>query len=102
MQPSQGAGIAAMEHVIEFLDKHDQTGVPYSVASRGVQFLDRSDKVKSTWNISIRMTTWKILYCLMCANFDGYVSEICPNPPKIDIAQESVSYVHGKEVTDVE
>ncbi|PQE29278.1 Monooxygenase FAD-binding protein [Rutstroemia sp. NJR-2017a BBW] len=102
MQASQGAGIAAMEHVIEFLDKHDQRGVLYSVASRGVQFLDRSDKVKSTWNISIKMTTWKILYCLMRANFDGFVSEICPNPPKIDTEQESVSYVHGKEVTDVE
>ncbi|PQE31907.1 hypothetical protein CJF32_00008825 [Rutstroemia sp. NJR-2017a WRK4] len=102
MQASQGAGIAAMEHVIEFLDKHDQTGVLYSVASRGVQFLDRSDKVKSTWNISIKMTTWKILYCLMRANFDGFVSEICPNPPKLDTEQESVSYIHGKEVTDVE
>ncbi|PQE11536.1 Monooxygenase FAD-binding protein [Rutstroemia sp. NJR-2017a BVV2] len=102
MQASQGAGIAAMEHVLEFLDKHDQTGVSYSVASRGVQFLDRSDKVKSTWNISIKMTTWKILYCLMRANFDGFVSEICPNPAKIDKEQESVSYVHGKEVKDVE
>jgi 2-polyprenyl-6-methoxyphenol hydroxylase-like FAD-dependent oxidoreductase len=102
MQASQGAGIATMEHVIEFLDKHDLTGVPYYVSSRGVQFLDQSDKVKSTWNISIKMITWKILYCLLRANFDGLVGEICPTPPKMDKEQESVSYVHGKEVTDVE
>ncbi|KAM0144605.1 hypothetical protein ACHAP3_000635 [Botrytis cinerea] len=101
-QMSLGAGIAAMEHAQSFIDKYDETKTPYSVTSPNVQYLDQNVKVKSTWNISIAMTSWKILYYVMRANFDGLTSDICAQPPKLAEQRGSAVYEHGKEVTEVE
>ncbi|KAF7904513.1 hypothetical protein EAF00_001847 [Botryotinia globosa] len=101
-QMSLGAGIAAMEHAQAFINKYDETKTPYSVTSPNVQYLDQNVKVKSTWNISIAMTSWKILYNVMRANFDGLESDICPQPPKQMEPRGEAIYDHGKEVTEVE
>ncbi|TGO26850.1 hypothetical protein BPAE_0052g00410 [Botrytis paeoniae] len=100
-QMSLGAGIAAMEHAQAFIKKYDETKTSYSVTSPNVQYLDQNVKVKSTWNISIAMTSWKILYNVMRANFDSMKSEICAQPPKL-VGRGSAIYEHGKEVTEVE
>lgn len=99
---SLGAGIAAMENVQSFLEKYDETKTVYSVTSPNVQFLDQNVKIKSTWNISVAMTSWKILYYIMRANFDGLASDICAQPPKLVGHLGSATYEHGKEVTGVE
>ncbi|TGO82463.1 hypothetical protein BPOR_0826g00040 [Botrytis porri] len=101
-QMSLGAGIAAMGHAQAFINKHDETKTPYSVMSPNVQYLDQNVKVKSTWNISIAMTSWKILYNVMRANFDGLTSDICAQPPPKLVGRGSAIYDHGKEVTGVE
>lgn len=99
---SLGAGIAAMEHAQAFINKYDETKTPYSVTSPNVQYFDQNVKVKSTWNISIAMTSWRILYNVMRANFDGLKSDICAQPPKKMEQRGSAIYDHGKEVTEVE
>ncbi|KAI9646539.1 hypothetical protein NHQ30_004532 [Ciborinia camelliae] len=94
--------IAAMEHVQSFIERYDLTKTPYSVTSPNVQFLDQAVKIKSTWNISVAMTSWQILYYLVRANFDDLASDICPQPPKLAGQLGSAIYEHGKEATDVE
>ncbi|CAG8952811.1 hypothetical protein HYFRA_00007524 [Hymenoscyphus fraxineus] len=100
-QISYGAGIAAMEHVQAFLSQHDKSRTDYSVTSPNVQFLDSSNKIKSTWNVSLQMTSWKVLYYMMRANFDGMASDICPEPPKQTALPGFTSYEHSKNVTEV-
>ncbi|KAF7864544.1 hypothetical protein EAF04_006676 [Stromatinia cepivora] len=101
-QMSLGAGIAAMEHVQSFMRKYDETKTPYSVTSPDVQYLDQAVKIKSTWNFSIATTSWKILYYVMRANFDGLASDICAQPYQLAEQRGSATYEHGKEVTEVE
>ncbi|KAF7957880.1 hypothetical protein EAE96_003447 [Botrytis aclada] len=101
-QMSLGAGIAAMEHVQAFIEKYDKTKTPYSVTSPNVQFLDQAVKIKSTWNISVATTSWKILYYIMRAIFDGLTSDICAQARKLAGQRGSAIYEHGKEVTEVE
>ncbi|KAM3080966.1 hypothetical protein ACMFMF_002882 [Clarireedia jacksonii] len=47
------------------------------------------------------MTSWKTLYSIMRANFDGMASNICPNPPNPATGAGSATYEHGKEVVDI-
>ncbi|APA07764.1 hypothetical protein SS1G_00649 [Sclerotinia sclerotiorum 1980 UF-70] len=101
-QMSLGAGIAAMEHVQSFMRKYDETKTPYCVTSPDVQYLDQAVKIKSTWKFPMATTSWKILYYVMRANFDGLASDLCVQVPQPTEQQGSATYDHEKEVTSVE
>ena len=98
----QGAGISALQNVQDYLSTYDVTKRPHSVYSSNIQFLDKEGKLTKTWNISMSMTSWNVLYYRLRANFDGLLSEYCPELPKEAGAGEGKAiYSPGKNVTDV-
>jgi 2-polyprenyl-6-methoxyphenol hydroxylase-like FAD-dependent oxidoreductase len=101
-QKSLGAGIAAFEDVHKLIDKYDVTKIPYTVQSKGVQFLAPDNKIKSTWNVQLKMTSWNLLYYMMRANYDGMVSALCPEVPSTSTLPGKAVYEHGRTVTGVE
>ena len=102
VQKNLGAGVAAMEDVHTFMQRFDVTKTPYTVPSQNVQFLDKTVKVRTKWDVSVKMTSWNCLYFLMRANFDGLMSDICPRPPDPTALTGTAIYEHGKNVIGVD
>ncbi|MCJ1251741.1 hypothetical protein MMC30_008978 [Trapelia coarctata] len=100
---SQGAGIAVMEDVQRFLSQYDTSGEPYSVPSRNVQFLDHDVKITKTWDVTLQMTSWSVLYYRLRANFDGFASDFCPRLLEgADLGPGKAKYDNGKTVKNIE
>ena len=98
----QGAGISAMQNVQDFLSNYDLSKQPYSIPSPNIQFLNREGELIKTWKVSVTMTSWNVLYYRLRANFDGLLSEYCPEISKgSDIGEGKAVYDPGKNVTDV-
>ena len=100
---SQGAGIGTTDSVREFCDAYDLLkGQPFWVTSPHIQFLTPEAKVKSTWNITMQMTTWNVLYYRLRANFDGLRSSYCPDTRQCTITGEGKAvYLDAHTVTAV-
>lgn len=98
----QGAGISALHTVQEYLSSYDITKKPYSVLSTKLQFLNKKGESTKTMDVSMSMTSWNVLYYRLRANFDGLLSEFCPELPKEARTGEGKAiYSPGKNVTDV-
>lgn len=98
----QGAGISALQNVQEFLKSYDITKKPHSVLSSQIQFLNKQGAVTKTAEVSMHMTSWNVLYYRLRANFDGLLSEYCPELPKEAPSGEGKAiYSPGRNVTDV-
>ncbi|SLM39675.1 Monooxygenase, FAD-binding [Lasallia pustulata] len=98
----QGAGISALQNVQEYLATYDVTKKPHSVLSKEVQFLNKEGEITKTTDWPMWMTSWNVLYYRLRANFDGLLSEYCPELPKEAGSGEGKAiYSPGKNVTDV-
>lgn len=98
----QGAGISALQNVQDFLKSYDITKKPHAVVSSQIQFLNRQGAVTKTTEVSMHMTSWNVLYYRLRANFDGLLSEYCPELPKeAPTGDGKAIYSPGKNVTDV-
>jgi hypothetical protein len=47
------------------------------------------------------MSSWNAMYYLLRANFDGLVSNFCPNPPPLAAGDGKAIFDYGKRVTNV-
>lgn len=97
----QAAGIVTMEHSQAFLSRHDLSEQPYAVNCSAVQILDKNLKVVHSFNRSMQMSSWNVLYYRLRANFDGLKSPYCPIPPLEPASTGSAIYDQGKRVTNV-
>lgn len=99
----QGAGVTAMENVLQFLSKHDLSKQPNYVASAQIQFLDRAANIVKIWKVPLSMTSWNTLYYRLRANFDGLPSDYVPQTGDLRGERDGkVKYEHGVMVTDLQ
>jgi len=96
------AGITTHPQFEEFMELHDRTEEAWFVHSPGIQFLDKASAVKRRMNKPLQMTSWGVIYNHLRANFDGFASNFCPNPPKPDEADGTATFDRGKRVTSLE
>ena len=99
---SHNAGIAFKAGMEEFLKKFDDTGVTSSFDSNTLHFAYR--KWPSVYNreLKYRLTSWGLLYRVLRANFDGFVSDACPKPPPPRSGDGNATYLVGKHVNDIQ
>ena len=97
----QGAGITAGPQAEGFFKSHDRTGKPWSVPCPGFQILDVNSKVKRFVKRPMQMSSWSMLYYRLRANYDGYKSELCPDPPSRQDEDGEAIFDAGKKVTSV-
>ncbi len=97
----QAAGIRAGKEVQEFFEKYDRLKEPYFLDCPGLQFIDRESKNLRFVTFPMANTSWTTLYYRLRANFDGFVSKHCPEPPEPEETDGAVIYDLGKRVTDV-
>jgi 2-polyprenyl-6-methoxyphenol hydroxylase-like FAD-dependent oxidoreductase len=93
------AGITTHPQFEEFMKIHDHSQEPWSVHSPGVQFLNKASATKYRVNKPLQMTSWGVIYHRLRANFDGFASDFCPNPPKSREEDGSAVFELGKRVT---
>ena len=93
------AGITTHPIFEEFMERHDRTAEPWSIHSPGVQFLDKAAAVTRRLNKPLQMTSWGVIYHHLRANFDGFSSNFCPNPPESEKEDGVTVFECGKRVT---
>ncbi|RDL41696.1 uncharacterized protein BP5553_01675 [Venustampulla echinocandica] len=101
VREEKGAGITVGPDAQEFFSKYDQVPGPYAVPCPGVNFLDANSKVKQFMKRPMLMSTWSALYYRLRANFDGYKSSFCPDPPASAQNQGKAVLQMGAKVTNV-
>ncbi|TVY44005.1 2,6-dihydroxypyridine 3-monooxygenase [Lachnellula subtilissima] len=93
------AGITTHPIFEEFMERHDRTAESWSIHSPGVQFLDKAAAVTRHLNKALQMTSWGVIYHHLRANFDGFSSNFCPNPPEPEKGDGVTVFDCGKRVT---
>ena len=99
LRAGHAAGISAGPDVQGFFATHDLSKQPYSIHCPGIQFIDRDSNVKRFWKRPLEMTSWSTLYYRLRANFDGFASESCPEPPTATEKEGKAVYQTTKRVT---
>ena len=99
---SHQAGIGFGPSVGEFLRRYDATGLTpaFTCHHNHVAYRTRKDFLvtKGTRNL----TSWGYLYRIMRANYDGFASSACPQPPPPREGDGEAAYLTGKRVTGLE
>ncbi|TVY37563.1 2,6-dihydroxypyridine 3-monooxygenase, partial [Lachnellula occidentalis] len=93
------AGITTHPVFEEFMKRHDRTAESWAVQSPGLQFLDKAAAVTRRLNKPLQMTSWGVIYHHLRANFDGFSSSFCPNPPAREKGDGDTVFECGKRVT---
>ncbi|KAG8167073.1 hypothetical protein KVR01_002762 [Diaporthe batatas] len=97
---SHNAGIRIDENVNEFLSQHDRTGLRLSLESNAnfISVRKHENVVKADKGTTRYWTNWGYLYRILRANFDGYASKACPNPPSSSPGDGTANYLTGRRV----
>ena len=99
----QAAGIVTMEHSQTFLNRYDLLqDQPYAVDCSSVQILDKALKAKHTFQRSMKMSSWNVLYYRLRANFDGLTSSYCTRQPLESDGVGKAMYSQGTRVIQVQ
>ena len=101
IRSGHAAGIRAGPQAQEFFRKYDLLQQPYSLDCPGIQFINRDSKVKRFLKNPMCMTGWTTLYYRLRANYDGFASVYCPEPPTVTEKEGKAVYDLGKRVTNV-
>ncbi len=96
----EAAGVSTGAQTQQFLEKYDIATEPCVVPASSLQIVDSEFKLLESRKIPFKMTTWKVLYYRLRANFDGFSSEFVPNPPEKLNSDGKAIYDIGKRVTD--
>lgn len=97
------AGVGLAFHMKAFIENEDRlNSTPLGVENEGFRIIDNNLNVKYKLPISTNLTTWDAAYYRLRANFDGYASPYCPNPPPSEPGEGAVSYITGQKVVQVE
>lgn len=99
---SHNAGIQVSENVNEVFRRHDGTGLRLALESTGSRWSIRRRQDVYTPGIGLRYwTNWGYMYRILRANFDGYASKACPDPPEARHGDGPARYLTGKRVTSL-
>lgn len=101
LRAGHAAGISAGPQVQEFFKAQDLCKQPFSLDCPGIQFIDENSRVKRFLKRPYHMSSWSVLYYRLRANFDGFASEYCPQPPVATEKEGKAIYHTQKRVTDV-
>ncbi|KAI1823890.1 FAD binding domain protein [Xylaria intraflava] len=96
---SNEAGIAFGANMVELLRQFDTTGVPVSTPSEFNRFSYRKYSKDYLKKAEQSLSCWGLLYRVLRANFDGFPSAACPNPPGPLKGDGRAEYRSGKLVT---
>ncbi|KAF3766876.1 FAD binding domain protein [Cryphonectria parasitica EP155] len=100
---SHNAGIQISDNVNKFLRQNDITGARLAFQSQAMHWSLRTrPKVYSSSTATRYWTNWGYVYRILRANFDGYVSKACPDPPAARPSDGQVQYLTGKRVTGMQ
>lgn len=97
----QAAGVSTGAQTQQFLQKYDLVREPCVVSASALQIVDSNFKLLELRQIPFAMTTRKMLYYRLRANFDGFSSKYVPNPPAKLNREGKAVFDIGKRVTDV-
>jgi 2-polyprenyl-6-methoxyphenol hydroxylase-like FAD-dependent oxidoreductase len=98
---SHNAGITYKAGAEKLLAQLDDTGIVACTITERLHFAWR--RWPNVYNNKIRYqsTSWGLLYRLLRANFDGFASGACPNPPPARSGDGKATYLIGKHVNDL-
>ena len=95
------AGITTHPEFDEFMDVHDLVKESWFVPSPGIQWLNKDAAVTREAKRPLKMTSWEVTYHRLRANFDGFTSSFCPDPPARGEKDGSATFDLGKRVTAI-
>ncbi|KAK0111215.1 hypothetical protein ONS95_001589 [Cadophora gregata] len=95
------AGITTHPEFDEFMDIHDLVKEPWSILSPGIQWLNKDAAVTREAKRPLKMTSWGVIYHRLRANFDGFTSSFCANPPAAGEKDGTATFDLGKRVTGI-
>ena len=101
MRTSEAAGIRAGPQAAEFFRRFDLIEEPWSVSCPGMQFIRADSSPQRLIEFPMVNTGWSTLYYRLRANFDGFKSGYCPEPPSHLETDGQATYDAGKRVTDI-
>ncbi|KAI2468530.1 FAD binding domain protein [Annulohypoxylon bovei var. microspora] len=99
---SNQAGIAFGDNVDEFLNLFDATGLAASLSCHHVHVAYHHRPNLLTVKSRRKLSSWGLLYRILRANFDGFPSPACPNPPPPAREDGRAEYRAGRRVTDLQ
>lgn len=85
----------------EIFRQNDETRLRLAVETNSsrVSAHKRQDILKSGGGGTRYWTNWGYVYRILRANFDGYASKACPDPPDCKTGDGQARYLTGKRVT---
>ena len=101
VRSSEAAGIRAGPQAAEYFNRFDLIEDPWSISCPGLQFIKSDSSFQRFIDFPMVMTGWSTLYYRLRANFDGFKSDYCPNPPGHLEADGQAIYDAGKRVTNI-
>ncbi|RYP93224.1 hypothetical protein DL770_000699 [Monosporascus sp. CRB-9-2] len=99
---SHEAGVGFRTSVEEFLRRFDETGLTSAFTSDDLQFAYRRRANIFASKMKYKLTSWGLLYRILRANFDGFASTACPQPPPSRKEDGNATYLAGRQVTDIQ
>ncbi|TVY73499.1 2,6-dihydroxypyridine 3-monooxygenase [Lachnellula suecica] len=95
------AGITVHSDFDKFMDQYDLTKLPWNIGCPSLHFLKKDGTVKKEMSRSLYMTSWSLIYHRLRANFDGLVSDFCPEPPMGTKGDGTAEFKCASRVTGV-
>lgn len=90
-------------NVNEIFRQNDDTGLPLALETTGSRWSIRKRRDVATPAGAARYwTNWGYLYRILRANFDGYASKACPDPPGARSGDGEARYLTGRRVTGLQ
>lgn len=97
------AGIGLSAQVQRFFEENDQLkDMPFGTPSNFMNIMDQHTESKQKIPIGYASTSWDGIYYRLRANFDGYKSLYCPDPPQLQTSGQAISFDTGIRATGVE
>lgn len=102
VRSSHNAGVSYKAGMEEFLKRYDDTGLTTSFVSDNLHFAYLQWPSVYHTKLKYKVTSWGFLYRILRANFDGFASDACPQPPPPRAQDGTGVYLVGRHVTDMQ
>lgn len=100
---SHNAGIQVSSNVNEIFRQNDDTGLRLALETAASRWsIGKRQDVATPAGVVRYWTNWGYLYRILRANFDGYASKACPDPPASRSGDGQARYLTGKRVTGLQ
>ena len=97
----QASGIAIGPDMADFFRRHDRSGEAFAIRCSGFQRFCGDLQRREFRPLPLKVTSWKMLYYRLRANFDGFESNFCRKAPAAEAADGTAVYDLKKRVNSV-